>query len=287
MKYKIVSDSSSNVYSIPGEDFESVPMKISTDREYIDRAGLDIEGAVEDMRCFKGKSGSSCPSVGEWMDAFAGADVVFGITISKNLSGSYNSACNAAQHYMEEHPGCRVHILDSKAAGPAMAMYAEKLLSLVKQGLEEQEILAKIKDYQNHVHTLFCLESLANLAKNGRTSPAIAKLAGVLGIRVCGEGQDGRIGLVAKPRGAKKAMEEMARLILERGITNESLIRISHCFNPEAAETLRDLLKSHFPKAQFIIEPTTALCSYYAEYRGLIVGFEGAFNTANNNLAEA
>ena len=284
MNYKIVSDSSSNIFSMEGENYATTPMKIIAEKEYVDAEGVDVTAMIEDLRVYKGKSGSSCPNVGEWLEAFADADVVFGITISRHLSGSYNAACHAARTYMEEHPGRRAYILDSMATGPAMAMYAEKILSLIRQGLEAHAIVEKVKEYQNYVHLLFCLESINNLARNGRTSPAIAKIAGVLGIRMCGEAQDGKIALIAKPRGARKTIETMARLIRERGVHTGSMVRIAHCLNLEGALELRDRLLEQVPGIKCIIEPCTALCSFYAEAGGLIVGFEGNFNTVNSNL---
>ena len=283
MKYRIVTDSSSNIMSMDS-DFAAVPMKIVADREYVDDASLDVADMVQALKNHKGKSSSSCPNVGEWLAAFEDADVVFGITISRKLSGSYNAACHAAKDYMEEHPGRKVYILDSKSAGPAMAMYAQKALGLLQEGMEHAAVWEALKEYQNHVHTLFCLESLTNLARNGRTSPAVAKLAGVLGIRVCGEAQDGEIAVVAKPRGAKKATAAMEKLILERGLHEGSTVRISHCFNPQGAAELRDALLAQVPGLHCIIEPCTALCSFYAELGGLIVGFEGSFNHVNSNL---
>ena len=70
MKYKIVADSSCNIVS--GEDctFASVPMKIVAEREYVDDAHLDVAQMVEDLKQYRGKSGSSCPNVGEWLEAF-------------------------------------------------------------------------------------------------------------------------------------------------------------------------------------------------------------------------
>ena len=284
MKYKIVSDSSSNYYTMDGQPYESVPMKIVAQKEYVDVQGLDVAAMTEDLKHHKGKSGSSCPNVGEWLEAFGDADVVFGITISRKLSGSYNAACHAARDYMQEHPGRKVYILDSKSAGAAMAMFAEKALGLLREGMEHAAVWEALKEYQNHVHTLFCLESLTNLARNGRTSPAAAKLAGVLGIRVCGEAQDGEIAVVAKPRGAKKAIAAMEKLILERGLHEGSTVRISHCFNPQGAAELRDALLAKVSGLRCIIGPCTALCSFYAEQGGLIVGFEGSFNHVNSNL---
>ena len=113
MKYKIVADSACNIVS--GEDgtFASVPMKIVAEREYVDDANLDVAQMVEDLKQYKGKSGSSCPNVGEWLEAFGDAEEVFGITISKHLSGSYNAARHAADTYMAEHPERKVFIFDS------------------------------------------------------------------------------------------------------------------------------------------------------------------------------
>ena len=101
MNYKVVSDSSSNILSMGNPHFASVPMKVRAAKEYIDDANLNLAGMVEDLKNHKGTSGSSCPNVGEWLDAFGDADVVFCTTISKNLSGSYNAALQAVTTYME------------------------------------------------------------------------------------------------------------------------------------------------------------------------------------------
>ena len=62
-----------------------------------------------------------------------------------------------------------------------------------------------------------------------------------------------------------------------------NLIRVSHCFAQEQALDLLNALKLEFPNMRYILEPTTALCSFYAEEGGLIMGFEGDFNTVNDN----
>jgi len=283
MNVKIVSDSSSNILALDGVDFASVPMKIIAEKEYVDDETLDLPGMIEDLKNHKGRSGSSCPNVSEWLDAFGEADVVFGTTISGNLSGSFNSAREAARTYMEEHPGRHVCIVDSMSTGPEQAMLIDKFRQFLHEGLGVEEITRKVNDYHDHLHTLFCLESLTNLARNGRTNPAIAKIAGVLGIRVCGEGKEGRITPVHKARGPRKAIQTMAEMIKERGFYDGALLRIAHCFNPDGALALRDAILEEFPNARCILETTTALCSYYAEVGGLIVGFEGAYNPFNTH----
>ena len=283
MNYKIVSDSSSNVLTIPGAKFESVPMKVRTENEYIDNAQLDLQVMVEDLRNHKGKSGSSCPSVGEWVEAFGDAEMVFCTTISKNLSGSYNSAMQAAAAYMEEHPGRKVYVFDSLAAGPQQAFLIEKMIQLAEEGLDFDTIVEQVLDYHNHTHILFCLESMLNLARNGRVPMAVAKIAGMLGIRVCGDVKGGQITPVHKPRGAKKATETLVEMLKERGFYDGAQLRIAHCFGQTQAQDLVDAVVAKFPNTRVTIEPTTALCSFYAEAGGLMIGFEGGYNEKNNN----
>jgi DegV family protein with EDD domain len=283
MTYKIVSDSSSNIFTITGADYATVPMKVIAAREYIDTPDLDLQIMVDDLKAHKGKSGSSCPNVGEWLEAFGDADMIFGVTISKNLSGSYNAAQQAAQVYMEQNPGKRVYIFDSLSAGPEQAMLIDKISQLIQDGCDFDTIVGKARDYNNHTHILFCLESLTNLARNGRVNPTVAKIAGVLGIRVIGDAKGGEITPAHKIRGEKKSIQTLVEMLAERGFGDGKLIRVAHCFGESQANAFREAVMARFPGCRFVMEPTTALCSFYAEAGGLIIGLEGDYNSGNNS----
>ena len=283
MTYKLVSDSSSNVLAMNNPHFASVPMKVRAEKEYIDDTNLDLAGMVADLQAYKGKSGSACPSVGEWLDAFGDADMVFGTTMSKGLSGSYNAACDAAHIYMEENPGKKVHIFNTLSAGPQQSFLNEKVLELAGQGLDFETIVEQATAYYNNTHILFCLESMLNLARNGRVSMAAAKIAGVLGIRACGDVKAGMITPIHKPRGAKKTTETLVEMIKERGFYDGAQLRIAHCFGLKQSQDLADAILAQFPNTRVTIEPTTALCSFYAEKGGMMIGFEGGFNKDNNS----
>lgn len=281
MNYKIVSDSASNL--LQGTQwYQSVPLKILGQQEYIDDGSQDIAEMVHHLKHFKGKSSSSCPNVSDWLDAFEGHQCIFAVTITQRLSGSYNAAVQAANTYREEHPDARIYVIDSMAAGPEMAMIVDKIRTLMDQGLDPDQVMEQVKDYQSHLYTLFCLESLTNLARNGRVNPTVAKLAGVLGIRVCGEAQQGQIVPIHKARGAKKALNTLVEMIVERGFQDGCLLRVAHCLAPETAQALGDAILEKFPGARFQMETTGVLCSYYAEQGGLMIGFEGAYNEKNH-----
>ena len=283
MAFRIVADSSSNVLSLAGVNYTTVPMKIVAAKEYVDDAALDLAQMVADLQQHKGKSGSSCPNVGEWLAAFGEEEYIFGLTITKHLSGSYNAAQQAAEDYMEEHPDRKVFIIDSLSTGPEMMMIVEKILECEKAGMDFEATKAAVLDYSNHNHTLFCLESMMNLARNGRTSMAVAKIASIIGIRVVGDVKGGQITPVHKPRGAKGATAKLFEMIKERGFRDGNILRIAHCFAEESVYALRDKVLAEFPNTRFILEPTGALCSFYAEAGGMIIGFEGSFNAENDN----
>ena len=284
MSIKIVSDSSSNIFCAEGMNYTTVPMKIiAGEREFVDTPELNVQEMVDVLKNHKGKSGSSCPNVQEWLDAFEGDDDIIAITISKNLSGSYNSALKAAEDFMEEHPGRKVFVLDSMSAGPEQFMLVEKMHQAISQGDDFETVVAKVKEYQNTTHILFCLESMTNLARNGRVNPAVAKIAGALGIRAVGDAENGQIIPIHKPRGHKKAIQTLVDMMVERGLSEGSLVRIAHCFAQQQAEDLKAATQAKVPGCRFIIEPTTALCSFYAEIGGLMIGMDGTFNENNNN----
>ena len=275
MKFKIVSDSSSNIFSFPGVSFASVALKINTaSAEYVDDENLDVAKMVRELQENKGKSGTSCPNVHDWLQAFDGADHIFAITITSNLSGSYASAQQAKAIYEENNPGAKVFVVDSLSTGPEMRLIMERIREWIEEKLPFELIKEKIQEYQKKTHLLFSLESLTNLARNGRVNPAVAKIAGVLGIRMVGCASEvGTLQPLHKCRGEKKALETIFREMVERGFEG-GRARIAHCFNPEAAASLKETILKAFPKSDIFIEPATALCSFYAEKGGLLVGFE-------------
>ena len=102
MKYKIVSDSSSNILSFSKVPYATVPLKIITsEKEYVDNTALDVSRMVAELKVVKGRTQTSCPNVHEWQEAMAGADAVFALTITSGLSGSYSTAEQARKDRSE------------------------------------------------------------------------------------------------------------------------------------------------------------------------------------------
>ena len=277
MKYKIVSDSTSNMRTLPGSiEYKTVPLKILADgKEYVDEDGLDVEKMVEAVEA-AAKTSTSCPNAEEYRAAYEGADNVFAITITSGLSGSYNAAEQGAEMFREDHPEAKIRVVDSLSTGGEMHLLIEKLRDLMEQDLPFEEINEKIDEYHQYTRLLFSLESVQNLAKNGRVPMAVAKIANFLNIRFIGKPTpEGTIRPVYNVRGAKKNISKIVEEMLAQGYTGGK-VWISHCLNPEAAENLKNAILEKYSDAAIGIEPMTGLCSYYAERGGMIIGFEGA-----------
>lgn len=275
MSAKIVLDSSGDLQIFSGVDFACVPLKIQAgEREFVDDANMEVDEMVRYLKGYKGKAVTACPGVGDYLEAFGDAENVYCVTITSNLSGSYNSAMVAAQTYLEQHPDRKVHVFDSLSTGPEMALMAEKIRDLLAEKLSFDTIVQKVKTYQEKTRLMFSLESLHNLVNNGRVSLAAATMAGILGLRMVGiASTEGTLQPIAKVRGEKKLIPEMFRHIREMGYEGGK-VRIDHCDNQNAAMRLKEIILSHFPKADIKLGRAGCLCSFYAEQGGLLVGFE-------------
>lgn len=272
---KIVADSSSDVLRRETIAFSAAPLKIITkDRQFVDDESLNVEEMVAFLGKYKGKSTTSCPNPEEWLSAFGDAEEIFCVTITSALSGSYNAAMIAKNQYEQQNPNSRVCVIDSLSTGPEMLLLIRKIEELYAEGKSFDEISDEVREYQKRTGLLFVLESMNNLANNGRVSKISAKLAGVMNIRVVGKASDkGELEPLDKPRGAKmtriKILERLDRLGYLGG-----RLHITHCLNSEAAEGLRDEVLAKFPNAEVSIDKCGGLCSFYAEKGGMLIGFE-------------
>ena len=271
---KIVVDSSADM-AVGFPSVSSVPLKIITDtNEYIDDANVNVAAMVWDLLSYSGRSSTACPSPQDWLDAFDDKPYVFCIAITSNLSGCCNAANIAKADYEQEFPDRKVCVIDTLSTAGEMMLIAEKVQELIEEDLSFEQICEKINEYRQKTGLLFMLESLKNLANNGRVSKIVAKAAGILGIRMVGKASDvGTLEPLEKGRGEKKALASLLTYLTTLGYEGGK-IRISHCMNEAAAQALKESVLSMYPQADIRIKPAGALCSFYAEKGGLLIGFE-------------
>ena len=229
---------------------------------------------VSTLRATKGRSYSACPNVADWEKAFGESGDVLAFTITSSLSGSYGAACVAKQGCEERDPSRRIRIVDTLSAGPETMLLLEKAASAQRGGASFDEVYRVVEELRRRTHLLFSLESMHNLAQNGRVSKLAATAAGVLGIRAVGQASaEGTLEMLGKCRGERKTQEFLLQEMERLGYKGGS-VRIGHCGNAAFSLELYTELRRRFPNADVRRYPLRGLCSYYAERGGIMMGFE-------------
>ena len=150
MKWCIVTDSSCDLIvdrQLPEDVIvREVPFIINVgDRDFVDTPDLDVPEMLQAMEDCTEASRTSCPSPDTWYQIFKEADNIIAITISANLSGSYNSAITAREMALQKHPEKNIYVLNSRSAGSALAMYVQKTMELIRSGCDFEAVVAKLE----------------------------------------------------------------------------------------------------------------------------------------------
>ena len=277
--YKIIADSSCDLTSLEHLStnalFGRAPLRVIVgETEYVDEPGLDTRAMMDAVYSFKGKTGSACPSPEEYAEHCRQVDEAYIVTISSNLSGSYNSAVLARDLVLAEHPEKKIHIFDSLSAGPELTLIVEEIARLADSGLPFEMVCSEVERYQKRTALLFQLNSLENLTKNGRVSKMAGMTAKLLGIHMIGIASDeGTVQPLHKCRGSEKTYKLVLQEMRERGFSGGRVV-LGHAFQENGAEMMRNLILADFPSANITVMPLSVLCCYYAEEGGLLIGFE-------------
>ena len=291
MSWALIADSSCNLraYQPATADcaFALAPLKIVVaGEEYADDAFLDVAALNHRVAAEPSASGSSCPSAGEWAELFRLADNVIAITISANLSGSFEAAQMGRNLVMDEYArdhdgqiaGKNIFVLDSKAAGGKLELIVQLLDRYLTNNPDAtfDQAVSYAEQLQASSQVLFSLSSYENLTKNGRMPKVVGALASGLSIRMLGTASaQGTIKVVAPTRGDKKTYRKIIETMRADGYRG-GMVYIDHVFNEDGASALKYAIVSEWHQSEVFVLPCGGLCSYYAEKTGLIIGYEWA-----------
>lgn len=278
MIWNIIVDSSCDLKDFSYKDennevrYYSVPFIITSGgRDFVDDANIDIDDMLYTMEHSATASFTSCPSPASWMEYYELEGNCIAITISKNLSGSYNSACAAVEMMKETHPDKNVAVVNSYATGPSLILTVHEIVRCIKAGMSFDEVVRVSQEVAYDRPTSFALSSFINLVKNGRMSPVLGFVAQKLGFWGIGvRSPEGTIDVQGKVRGGRRAVHALVEDVRKRGAECKT-VYICHCCAEEIAFQLKDEILKNWPDKNVEIYPTRGLCSFYAERNGLIV----------------
>lgn len=268
----VIADSSCDMRSEP-EAVPTVPLTLHIGgKEFVDDNTLDLSAMLHDMADLSLSSSSACPAPEAFEKAFGDAAEGFCVTLSSQLSGSYNSARIGARDLMEHDPSRKVCIVDSKSASAAQILLTMKLRRMIEEKLPFEEIVTRIEAFRDSMATFFVIQHFENFIRNGRISKIAGIVAKLLSITpICGDDGDGQIKIYQKVRGSKKALTTMVEQIAQRVDPTGRELVITHCNNPEAATYVKTLAEEKYHIAKTYIYQMGGLSSYYAGDQGIIL----------------
>lgn len=277
MDFKIIFDSCldfNDTVFTEDIDLSRVPFRITIeDEEMIDR-NLSTYMLTDKMKMSRKKLTTACASPQEYIEAMEPDKNNIIVTISSRLSGSYNAAMVAKTMAEEKYPGIKIDVIDSKSAASGEDLLFMKIKDMVLSGEAFGDIVDAMRRFVSNMKTFFILNSLDNLAKNGRISNAIALIGKMLHVIPILGADDGTIELVDKARGKKKTFDRFIKIIIEEaGDARNKTIAITHVHAQEKAQQLKNALESLSNFKDIVIFEAGGLSTAYADDGGLIVSF--------------
>lgn len=279
MSWMIVSDTSCEIFELenpaPDTHFATVPFKIRVgEREFVDNHALNIPAMMDVIDNYRGGATTACPSPEEWAEKFEQADRSIALCISKNLSGSYNSACAAREMVLEAHPEKQIYILDCLSCGGELARVIWHINEKIAAGYDFEQVCRAGEEYAEKTHLLFALASFENLAKAGRVSRVVGFVADRLNMRVLGRAsENGTIDFFFKTRGETRILARILEEIVQSGYDGQEPVVITHNNNAHAADLLRHGILAKWPHARVHIGPCSGLCAFYEQDQGFILAY--------------
>lgn len=276
MKFKIVGDSCCDLTKeeLKKDYFVSVPLTLTVGGvDVIDDENFNQKKFLKMMEECPECPKSSCPSPEAFMEAFEGAEDVYVVTLSSKLSGSYNSAVLAKQIYQEEHADVNIHVFDSKSAAAGEHLICGKLEECLLKGMGFDEVVSTVEEYIKGQRTIFVLENLEVMRKNGRLTKLKSVVANVLNIKPVLHEVDGEIHQIDQARGMNKALNKLLWQIEKSDYDKNRRVEITQCDSYERCMNVRKILIEKFGFKDVVILDAGGVSTMYENSGGVVVSF--------------
>lgn len=278
MSFNVIVDSCCDMTPemIGSGRFHNVPLTIYVgENEFVDDLTLDTQDLVDAMAMCEEASHTACPSPADYLSMYESCDGdLYVVTLSALLSGSYNSAWQAAQMFLEEHPERNIHLFNSCSAAAGETLIAAKIAELAESGLPFAQVVEQMEQFVADMETLFVLENLDNLRKAGRLTKVQSLITGALRVKlVMGATPEGEICKHGQALSIKQALSKLVEMMAKDEKHRGKTLCIAHCLCRDRAEHLAVLVKKSCDFSKIIITDTRGISSFYANNGGIITAY--------------
>ena len=277
MSFKIVVDSCCDLSPQMLQDpcFVKVPLTIRVeDSTFVDDETFDQADLLWCMRQSEQSPSTSCPAPQAYLDAYQGAEDVYVVTLSALLSGSHNSAEQAKMMLEEDEPGVNIHVFNSCSAAAGEVLVALKIRELAASGMPFKHVVREVEQFIYKMQTMFVLETLENLRKNGRLTKLQAVITGALKIKLLMAGTpEGEICKLGQALTMKQALTKMVDKVASDPEHPGRKLVISHCNCLERAFQVKKMLEEKCRLSDILIVDAKGITTVYANDGGIVVAY--------------
>lgn len=277
MTYRLICDSCTDLPQelLSDPHIVKVPLRIQVGPEtVVDDETFRQGELLQKMRAWPDAPKTACPSPSMYMERFLPEGDSYVVTLSARLSGSYNAAMQARAIYREEGGKGNVHVFDSRSASSGQAQIALLIRELAGKGLPFAQVVEQVEAYIDRMKTMFVLENLDNLRKNGRLSRMQALVTGALRVKLlCGATPEGEIQKLGQGLSVRQTLARMvSRMAEDPGHTGRRVV-VAHCNCPERAETVREMIRQKCRFGEILIVATGGISTVYAGDGGIVAAY--------------
>lgn len=279
MSIKIITDSGSDLpkEAIEKHNITVIPLEVRINGEFfLDGINLKSEEFYKKMNQSKDLPKTASPSPQKFLEEFdTPEENIFVVTLSSELSSTYNNAILAKEIFEQENEDKNIYIVDSLSASVGEGLVVLKLAELVNRNIDVEDIFTKAKDYAKECQVYFLLETLDNIVKGGRIGKATGHVASLLSIKlILKSNGSGVVDLAKKVRGSKRAFNKFVTIIGENGTNlEERTLAIAHANCYEKALEFKNQAEEKYNFKNIFISTISATIGTYTGKDGLLISF--------------
>ena len=278
MSFKIIVDSCCDLTGTMLKDpcFVKVPLTIRVENSsFVDDASLDRSDLLWAMKQSEDAPSTACPAPQSYLDAYqCGADDIYVVTLSALLSGSHNSAEQARMLMEEDHPNKNVYVFNSCSASSGEVLVALKVRELAESGAPFKHVVREVEQFIYQMQTMFVLETLENLRKNGRLTRLQSVITGALKIKLLmGATPEGEICKLGQTLSMKQALSKMVDHMANDPAHAGRVLAICHCNCLDRAFQVKAMAEQRCKFAHILILEAGGITSVYANDGGIVTAY--------------
>ncbi|SHH02326.1 EDD domain protein, DegV family [Tepidibacter thalassicus DSM 15285] len=275
---KLITDSSCDLPEniIKEYNISVIPLNILfEDKCYLDGVDIDKKEFYKKIKNADKLPKTSSPSPDRFLKEYnCEEENILVISLSSDLSSTYNNALIGKNMYLEEHKSKRIEVVDSRTASMGLGLLVLKVAKLIKEGKDIDYILKKIEENIKNSFTYVVLDTIENAVKSGRISSFKEKIVQILNLKVIIKVEDGLVKVFDKARGDKKSLNKLIGFIEDAGInTSEKILAICHANALDKALKLKELINKKHKFKNIIISEIGAAIGTYSSTGAVLISF--------------